>query len=90
MKSNPLLAQFTVILIAIIGVVVIYKARREDFYLPTLAVAATLTVFSFGAWWWTEIMYDRLVIHSLPRLHGTASSKGGSGTAGESKLPDAP
>jgi hypothetical protein len=55
-----------------VGLFVIAKARPEKFYSPTFAVAAILTVISFGGWWWTEIIYDLQVINSVPKLHDDA------------------
>lgn len=65
---HPPLAELVLLLLGVVGFFVISKARREKFYVPTLLVAAILTLVSFGGWWWTEVMYDHQVIHSAPEL----------------------
>jgi hypothetical protein len=66
--SDPPLAELVLILLGGIGVWVVYRAKVARFYLPTAVVATILTVIAFGGWWWTEVMYDLQVIHSVPEL----------------------
>jgi hypothetical protein len=65
---DPPLAEFVVLLIGIAGIVVTLRAEQATPYLRICTVAAVLTLISFGGWWWTEVMYDREVIHSQPIL----------------------
>lgn len=65
---DPPLAEFVVLLIGIVGFVATLRAEQGTSYLRICTVAAVLTLISFGGWWWTEVMYDREVIHSQPIL----------------------
>jgi len=73
MYNHPPLAESVFLLLGLSGFVVIAKARQTASYVRTCLVAVVLTAISFGAWWWTEIMYDVEVIHSEPllKLNGT-------------------
>jgi hypothetical protein len=67
--SDPPLAELLILLLGLTGLVfVIFKAKTARFYLPTCLVAAAFAVVSYGGWWWTEVMYDLQVIHSVPVL----------------------
>ncbi len=66
--SEPPLAELVFLLLGVIGLFIVARARYAPYYLPTAAVAAVLAIISFGGWWWTEVMYDLQVIHSVPRL----------------------
>lgn len=68
--NDPPLAELVLLLLGVAGFFVVRKAKKEAFYLPACAVAAVLTLISFGGWWWTEVMYDLQVIHSQPELPG--------------------
>jgi len=61
------------ILLGIGGLFVVSKAKEAAFYFRTCVVAAVISVVCFGAWWWTEVMYDLQVIHSQPRLTGPST-----------------
>jgi hypothetical protein len=74
---HPPLAEFVLLVLGLVGFFVTLKARRASFYLPTALIAAVLTSISFGAWWWTEVMYDLHVVDSVPEL-GAAPPKTGS------------
>jgi hypothetical protein len=56
------------ILLGLTGFWVISKAKHGAYYGQTWLVALILTVVSFGGWWWTEVLYDLYVIHSVPQL----------------------
>jgi hypothetical protein len=64
----------TLLILALVGWYAIMRpaAGSRASFLNTAAVAAVLTAISFGGWWWTEVMYDRHVIHSVPELHQSA------------------
>jgi hypothetical protein len=66
--SDPPLAELVFLLLGIAGVFVTSKAEAVTTYLHICVVAAVVTVISYGGWWWTEVMYDLQVIHSLPEL----------------------
>jgi hypothetical protein len=70
---DPPLAEFVLILLGIGGLFVVSKAKEAAFYFRTCVVAAVISVVCFGAWWWTEVMYDLQVIHSQPRLTGPST-----------------
>ena len=70
--ADPPLAEAVLLLLGVGGLFVVSKAKEAAAYFRTCVVAAILTVVSFGAWWWTEVMYDIQVIHSHPRLGGEA------------------
>lgn len=65
---DPPLAELVLILLGLTGFWVISKAKHGAYYGPTWLVALILTVVSFGGWWWTEVLYDLYVIHSVPQL----------------------
>ncbi|MFZ0746866.1 MAG: hypothetical protein WAM85_20850 [Terracidiphilus sp.] len=64
--SDPPLAETVLLLLGAGGMLVVSKAKEAASYFRTCVVAAILTIMSFGAWWWTEIMYDIQIIHSHP------------------------
>lgn len=68
--SDPPLAEVVLLMLGSVGIYVTLKAKAETarFYVRTSAVAAVLTVMSYGGWCWTEVMYDLQVIHSVPEL----------------------
>jgi hypothetical protein len=74
---DPPLAEIVLILLGATGFAAIAKAKGVKRYLPTCAVAAVLAVLSSGAWWWTEVMYDLQVIHSLPQGTGSTAQQAG-------------
>jgi len=63
------MAELVLIVLGGIGVWAISAAKHAAHYGPTCVVAAVLTVVSFGGWWWTEVLYDLHVIHSVPVQH---------------------
>jgi hypothetical protein len=78
--GDPPFAEPLFVLLGLIGLVVIAKAKKTTSYFRTCIVAATVTVVCFGGWWWTEVMYDFQVVHSQIELHptpGAASRESG-------------
>ena len=71
---DPPLAEFVLILLGMGGLLVVSKCKEAASYFRTCVVALVLSGVSFGAWWWTEIMYDLQVFHSQPRLTGGSES----------------
>ena len=50
------------------------EPSRSPFYEAAAALGASF--MQEGGWWWTEVMYDLQVIHSLPELkHPTAPAE---------------
>jgi hypothetical protein len=74
--SDPPLVELGLFLLGLVGLCATLKAKagsvRSQLY--TGAVAAVLTVITFGGWWWTEVMYDLHVIHAIPGLQEPAIS----------------
>lgn len=63
--SDPPLAELAILLLATVGFFMIRKPSNALPYFRICIMAGVLTVVSFGGWWWTEVMYDLQVIHSL-------------------------
>lgn len=66
--TDPPLAELVLFLLGAVGFFIVLQARDAKNHFPTWAMAAALTAVSFGGWWWTEVMYDLQVIHSVPEL----------------------
>jgi hypothetical protein len=75
--NDPPLAESAVILLGAVGLLVIFKAKKTAPYLRTTVVAGIVFVVCFGAWWWTEIMYDLQVIHSQVELRPNSADSVG-------------
>lgn len=67
--SDPPLAELAILLLATAGFFMIWKPSNVLPYFRICIMAAVLTVVSFGGWWWTEVMYDLQVIHSLTEVN---------------------
>ena len=66
--SDPPLAELIILLVPGAGLNVAYKADHLIPYFRLCILASIVTAVSFGGWWWTEVMYDIQVIHSLTEL----------------------
>jgi hypothetical protein len=66
--SHPPLTEFVFLLLGSAGALVVFKADEIKPHFRTCVLAAVVTLISFGGWWWTEILYDTLVIHSWPTM----------------------
>jgi hypothetical protein len=66
--SDPPLAELVFLLLGVAGLFATFEAEAVPTYLHICVIAAVVTVISYGGWWWTEVMYDLQVIHSLPEL----------------------
>jgi hypothetical protein len=78
--SDPPLAELVILLLAVIGLLVAWKPEgskpgKEMPYVRICCIAFLLMVVSFGGWWWTEVMYDLQVIHSLAEISETGEAK---------------
>lgn len=67
--SDPPLAEFAILLLAAAGFFMIWKPSNILPYFRICMMAGVLTAVSFGGWWWTEVMYDLQVIHSLTEVN---------------------
>lgn len=78
--SDPPLAEIVFLMLGVIGLLVAWKSKepksgKEMPYVRVCGIALVMTAVSFGAWWWTEVMYDRQVIHSLAEFGETGEAK---------------
>ncbi len=68
--SDPPLAELAILLLATAGFFMIRKPSKVLLpYFRICIMAGVLTAVSFGGWWWTEVMYDLQVIHSLTEVN---------------------
>ena len=65
---DPPLAEMVLILLGAGGFFVRHNDESPSVFRNGCLVAAVLTVLAYGAWWWTEVLYDQQVIHSLPTI----------------------
>jgi hypothetical protein len=70
--TDPPLAELILLVLGVVGVLIVLRTTESRLHLPTCAMAIVLVVVSLGGWWWTEVMYDLLVIHSVPVLEKEA------------------
>jgi hypothetical protein len=65
---DPPLAEAIIVLVGIAGLLA--KAREESRwkYAHGCGLSLALTIVAYGAWWWTEVMYNQGVIHAYPTL----------------------
>jgi hypothetical protein len=70
---DPPLAELVLILLGITGLAPCMRTGEKNarLFRNLWFVGLVLSVISYGAWWWTEVVYDEQVIHSGVR---TASS----------------
>jgi hypothetical protein len=73
--SDPPLAELVILLLAGVGFFATSNAEKGMSYFRICILASIVTAISFGGWWWTEVMYDLQVIHSLPQLKPTATQE---------------
>jgi len=64
----PPLTEFVFLLLGLAGAIVVFKSHEIKPHFRTCVLAAVVTLVTFGGWWWTEILYDNLVIHSWPTM----------------------
>ena len=73
--SDPPLAELVIFLVTGVGFFLTLKADAAVPYFRICILAAIVTSVSFGGWWWTEVMYDLQVIHSLPELRNQSPAE---------------
>jgi len=82
--GDPPLAETVLLLLGGCGLLIVARSHEAPTSYARIAVlAVVMTVVSFGAWWWTEVMYDIQVIHSHPQATASPAS-----SAGSAKNPD--
>jgi hypothetical protein len=66
--SEPPIVESALILLGLVGPLVVSRQEQPRFYFNGCLVGLTLYVIAYGGWWWTEVMYDQLVLHSFYML----------------------
>jgi hypothetical protein len=66
--SDPPLAEIVILLVSAVGLYLAWRPDRETPYFQICIIAMIVMVVTFGGWWWTEVMYDLQVIHSLAEM----------------------
>ena len=66
---DPPLAEIVLILLGLVGFAVTNRCElAARWFTNGLVAGVPLTVVAYCAWWWTEVLYDQQIIHSLPNL----------------------
>ena len=63
---DPPLAEALLILLGIGGLFMRLKEDSPRLFRNLCMMATVLTLIAYGSWWWTEVLYDQQVIHSVP------------------------
>jgi hypothetical protein len=66
--SDPPLAEIVWIILSVVGFAAILKGDTAFPYVRICLISGVIMAVSYGGWWWTEVMYDTQIIHSLPKL----------------------
>jgi hypothetical protein len=64
---DPPLAEAVMILLGIGGLLLRLSGENPRLYRNVCLIAAVLTITAYGSWWWTEVIYDEQVIHSVEK-----------------------
>ena len=62
--NDPPIMEFTLMVLGFTGGFVLWSGAHQRRYGSWLLLSALLTGIAFFAWWWTEVLYDQLVLHS--------------------------
>jgi hypothetical protein len=62
--NDPPIMEFTVIVLGVTSGFSLWAGAPPRRYGSWLLLSSLLTGIAFFAWWWTEILYDQLVLHS--------------------------
>jgi hypothetical protein len=74
---DPPLAEAVIVLLGIGGLCLRLTDDSPRLFRNVCLMAAVLTVIAYGSWWWTEVLYDEQVIHSIPtNLQGSQDLRG--------------
>jgi hypothetical protein len=63
---DPPLAEAVMVLLGVGGLCLRLTDDSPRLFRNLCLMAAVLTLIGYGSWWWTEVLYDQLVIHSSP------------------------
>jgi hypothetical protein len=63
--SEPPIVESALILLGLVGPLVVSRQEQPRFYFNGCLIGLSLFVIAYGGWWWTEVMYDQLVLHSF-------------------------
>ena len=66
--NDPPIMEFTLIVLGVIGGFALWNGAPPRRYGFWFLLSTLLTGMMFLAWWWTEILYDQLVLHSSSAL----------------------
>lgn len=65
---DPPLAEALMILVGMAGLLAKARVDSRWKYARGCGLSFALTIMAYGAWWWTEVMYNQGVIHAYPTL----------------------
>jgi len=65
---DPPLAEGLLILLGVGGLFVPVADDNPRLFRNLWLMGLVLTLIAYGAWWWTEVLYDQQVIHSFPTV----------------------
>jgi hypothetical protein len=64
--DDPPFMEFTTVVLGLVGLYTWRQHTREHTpYLTWFLIALLLTLFAGFGWWWSEVLYDRLVLYSF-------------------------
>jgi len=66
--DNPPFMEFTLYLLSGAGGYVLLRGTRRTYRASVLVSLLLFGALAFLGWWWTEVLYDHLVIHSFYAL----------------------
>jgi hypothetical protein len=61
---DPPLAEGVMLLLGVAGLLVRAPTKSRWKYARGFGLSLALTIIAYGAWWWTEVMYNQIIIHS--------------------------
>jgi hypothetical protein len=62
--NDPPIMEFTLMIVGVTGGFALWHGAPPRRYGLWLLLSALLTGIAIFAWWWTEVLYDQLVLHS--------------------------
>jgi hypothetical protein len=65
---DPPLAEGLMVLLGIGGFFAKARVESRSKYGNGFWLAGALTIVAYGAWWWTEVMYNQGILHTYPTL----------------------
>ena len=76
-QKDPPLAESLLILLGVGGLLVPLADDNPRLFRNVCLMAGVLTLIAYGSWWWTEVLYDQQVIHSLTVQYNKINSNSG-------------